>query len=206
MDPHPFASDAYTECPMKGRKRIALVAHDNKKAEMLQWARFNLETLRQHTLSATATTGRLLESLGLGVHKYLSGPLGGDLQIAAAIAQGDVDALVFFWDPLEPQPHDPDVKALLRVAVVWNVPAACNWSTADFLISSPLLRSNYARLVPDYANGGGRRGWKPEDGRDGDGSDHRGGTGRGGGSGGSGRSGGGSGGGGGGGGGGGSRG
>jgi methylglyoxal synthase len=142
--------DGYLEARMSPRKRIALVAHDNKKAEMGEWARFNLDTLRKHVLLATSTTGRLLEGLGLTVQRLQSGPLGGDLQIAAGIAESRIDALIFFWDPLQPMPHDPDVKALLRVAVVWNVPLACNWSSADFLISSPLMREEYARLVPDY--------------------------------------------------------
>jgi methylglyoxal synthase len=140
----------HIEHAMAGRKRIALIAHDNKKHEMLQWARFNLRTLGEHQLLATWTTGKLLEELGLSVHRYLSGPLGGDLEIAAGIAEGKIDALVFFWDPLQPQPHDPDVKALLRVAVVWNIPVACNWSSADFVISSPLMREEYARKVPNY--------------------------------------------------------
>lgn len=141
----------YVEHRMGARKRIALIAHDNKKLEMLHWARFNLLTLRQHALFATSTTGRLLETeLGLSVHRFLSGPLGGDLEIASAIAEGRMDMLVFFWDPLLTLPHDPDVKALLRVAVVWNIPVACNWSSADFLISSPLMDAAYSRKVQNY--------------------------------------------------------
>lgn len=134
--------------------RIALVAHDNKKSDLLEWARFNVETLATHTLAATGTTGSLLEDyLGLQVTKLLSGPLGGDQQIGAMISQGELDLLVFFWDPLEPQPHDPDVKALLRMSVVWNVPVACNRATADFLIASPLMGGSYEREVPQHHGG-----------------------------------------------------
>jgi len=133
------------------RKRIALVAHDNKKRDLLEWATFNKGTLIQHELCATGTTGTLLEhALGIGVQKLQSGPLGGDQQIGAKIAEGLVDFIIFFWDPLEPQPHDPDVKALLRIAVVWNVPVACNRSSADFIISSPLMSSTYERILPDF--------------------------------------------------------
>ncbi len=132
--------------PMKPRKRIALIAHDNCKSEMLEWARFNRDTLAQHELHATGTTGALLApELGLEVERFLSGPLGGDQQVGAAIAEGRIDFLVFFWDPLEPQPHDPDVKALLRIAVVCNVPTACNRATADFVLSSPLTAREYHR-------------------------------------------------------------
>jgi methylglyoxal synthase len=133
------------------RKRIALVAHDNKKQDLLEWASFNRGSLAQHQLFATGTTGSLLESvLGVTVTKMQSGPLGGDQQIGAGIAGGDIDFVIFFWDPLEPQPHDPDVKALLRIAVVWNVPVACNRASADFMISSPLMSSLYRRILPDY--------------------------------------------------------
>ncbi len=133
------------------RKRIAIVAHDNKKGDVLEWARFNRDLLAQHELCATGTTGTLLETeLDLEIHKLQSGPLGGDLQVGAQIAEGDIDFLIFFWDPLEPHPHDPDVKALLRIAVVWNIPVACNRATADFMISSPLMCSEYERIVPDY--------------------------------------------------------
>ena len=131
------------------RVKIALVAHDNKKADLLDWARFNRHVLVQHDLYATGTTGSLLESqIELAITKLLSGPMGGDQQIGAMIAGGQLDLLVFFWDPLEPQPHDPDVKALLRMTVVWNVPVACNRSTADFLIASPLMAADYARQLP----------------------------------------------------------
>ncbi len=138
--------------PMPRRKSIALVAHDNTKAELLEWARFNRGSLAEHQLYATGTTGRMVaEALPeLEVKLLLSGPLGGDQQIGAMIASGELDALVFFWDPLEPQPHDPDVKALLRIAVLYNVPTACNRATADFVISSPLAREEYERIVPSH--------------------------------------------------------
>ena len=132
-------------------KRICLVAHDNKKRELLEWAGWNRDQLRLHRLFATGTTGTLLEKeLGLAITKFKSGPLGGDQQVGAHIADGELDMLIFFWDPLQPQPHDPDVKALLRIAVVWNVPIACNRSSADFMISSPLMTSTYERKLPDY--------------------------------------------------------
>jgi methylglyoxal synthase len=131
--------------------RIALVAHDNKKADLVEWARFNRTLLAQHALCGTGTTGALIEAeLGQPVERFQSGPLGGDLQLGAKIVEGLVDVLVFFWDPLEPQPHDPDVKALLRIAVVWNVPVACNRASADLLISSPLMSNGYRRLTPGY--------------------------------------------------------
>ena len=134
--------------PMAPRKQVALIAHDNRKADLLDWARYNRDTLSQHELYATGTTGALLETeLGLSVHAFLSGPLGGDQQIGAGIAEGRIDFIIFFWDPLEPHPHDVDVKALLRIAVVYNVPIACNRATADFLISSALMHNKYERLV-----------------------------------------------------------
>jgi methylglyoxal synthase len=133
---------------MPTRKRLALIAHDNCKAELLEWARFNQGTLIGHDLHATGTTGALLTAeLGLPVTRFASGPLGGDQQVGAAIVEGRIDFVIFFWDPLEPQPHDVDVKALLRVAVVHNVPIACNRATADFLLSSPLMHREYDRLL-----------------------------------------------------------
>ena len=136
---------------MQPNKKIALVAHDNKKRDLLEWAKFNRTLLAHHEVYATGTTGLVLErELELTVHKLQSGPLGGDQQIGAKIADNEIDFLIFFWDPLEPQPHDPDVKALLRMAVVWNIPIACNRASADFMISSPLMDGEYDRLVPDY--------------------------------------------------------
>jgi methylglyoxal synthase len=133
-------------------RRFAMVAHDNKKTELLSWADFNRLTLSKHELYATGTTGSMLEyELGMHVTRFLSGPVGGDQQIGAKIAEGLVDVLVFFWDPLEPQPHDPDVRALLRLAVVWNIPVATNVATADYLISSPLFGSDYLPQRPDHA-------------------------------------------------------
>jgi methylglyoxal synthase len=137
--------------PMLRDKKIALVAHDNKKRDLLEWASFNRDLLAHHEVYATGTTGGILERhLGFEIRKLQSGPLGGDQQIGAKIVSKEIDFLIFFWDPLEPQPHDPDVKALLRMAVVWNVPTACNRATADFMISSPLMDGEYDRLVPDY--------------------------------------------------------
>ena len=133
------------------KKNIALIAHDNMKRDLLEWVGLNRDSLSGHELYATGTTGTLLEeTLALPVTKLLSGPLGGDQQIGAKIAEGGLDFVIFFWDPLESQPHDPDVKALLRIAVVWNIPVACNRATADFLISSPLMSSDYERIVPDF--------------------------------------------------------
>jgi methylglyoxal synthase len=141
----------YQKLPIGQRKKIALVAHDNKKNELVEWARFNRELLIRHQIYATGSTGILLEKeLNIDIFKLRSGPLGGDQQIGAKIADGEIDFLVFFWDPLEPLPHDPDVKALLRMAVVWNIPTACNRATADFMISSSLMDLDYERLITDY--------------------------------------------------------
>ena len=139
------------------RKKIGLVAHDNKKADLIEWVKYNGPLLTRHDLVATGTTGSLLEEeLGVEIRKLQSGPLGGDQQLGALIASGEIDFLVFFWDPLEPQPHDTDVKALLRIAVVWNIPIACDRASADFMISSPLVESGYERAQPDYAGYLGR--------------------------------------------------
>lgn len=133
-------------------KRIALVAHDHKKDDMVEWAIYNKEALRLHTLYATGTTGRLLqEALDVNVTCFLSGPLGGDQQLGALIATGIIDLIFFFWDPLSAQPHDSDVKALLRLAVAWNIPMACDRATADFIITSPLMQQAYIAQVPDYS-------------------------------------------------------
>ena len=135
---------------MGERKRIALVAHDNRKQDLLEWAHFNRGSLSGHDLFSTGTTGKMIaDGTGLEVTRLLSGPLGGDQQIGARIAQSDIDFLIFFWDPLEPLPHDPDIKALLRIAVLYNIPTACNRATADFLISSPLMRQAYDRIQPE---------------------------------------------------------
>jgi methylglyoxal synthase len=136
---------------MEPDKKIALVAHDNKKRDLLEWAQYNRDLLAHHEVYATGTTGEILESvLGFKINRLQSGPLGGDQQIGAKIVDNEIDFLIFFWDPLEPMPHDPDVKALLRMAVVWNIPIACNRASADFMISSPLMDGEYDRLVPDY--------------------------------------------------------
>ena len=136
---------------MGRRKQIALIAHDNRKTDLLDWARFNRGTLSEHDLYATGTTGSLLAGeLGLTISRFVSGPLGGDQQVGAAIVEGRVDFVIFFWDPLEPHPHDVDVKALLRIAVVYNIPIACNRSSADFLLSSTLMSEMYERRLMDY--------------------------------------------------------
>jgi len=143
---------SYQKIAMAPDKKIALVAHDNKKQDLVEWAKYNRVLLTHHQVYATGTTGDLLQrELQLDVIKLESGPLGGDQQIGAKIVQGEINFIIFFWDPLEPLPHDPDVKALLLLAVVWNIPIACNRATADFMISSPLMGGEYDRLVPDYA-------------------------------------------------------
>ena len=137
---------------MESRKRIALVAHDNKKRELIEWAIFNRTTLAKHRLYATGTTGTMLEEeLDQSVTKLQSGPLGGDLQIGAKIAEGKLDVLIFFWDPMEAQPHDPDIKALLRIAVTWNILIACDRATADFILTSPLMLESYEPIIEDYS-------------------------------------------------------
>jgi len=138
--------------PLLAKKKIALVAHDNKKQDLVDWAKYNRDLLAQHEIFATGTTGTLMEKLlKMPITRLQSGSLGGDQQIGAKIAENTIDFLIFFWDPLEQLPHDPDVKALLRLAVVWNIPTACNRSTADFMISSPLMDEESVRLVPDYS-------------------------------------------------------
>lgn len=136
---------------MEHDKKIALIAHDHKKQDLVDWAKFNRDLLAHHKVYATGTTGMLLEQeLGFEITKLQSGPLGGDQQIGAKIAGGEIDFVIFFSDPLESLSHDPDIKALLRMAVVWNIPIACNRASADFMISSPLMDGEYDRLVPDY--------------------------------------------------------
>lgn len=143
---------AHQKIVMEHDKKIALVAHDNKKKDLFEWAKYNKTLLAHHTLYATGTTGLTLQrELDLKVNLLQSGPLGGDQQIGAKIVDNNIDFLIFFWDPLEPMPHDPDVKALLRMAVVWNIPIACNRASADFMISSPLMDAEYHRLVADYS-------------------------------------------------------
>ncbi len=143
---------SHTKILTKKKKNIALIAHDERKQDLIEWVKFNKGTLSQHNLFGTGTTGSLItREVGLKVKSFLSGPLGGDQQIGAKIAEGEIDFLIFFWDPLESHPHDPDVKALLRITVVWNIPVACNRATADFLISSSLFPKEYKRSVIDYA-------------------------------------------------------
>jgi methylglyoxal synthase len=143
---------------LKSRKRIAIVAHDHKKEDLIDWAWYNRDVLSMHDLWGTGTTGRMLEDkLKQPVHKLMSGPLGGDQQIGSMIAEGKVDVLIFFWDPMEAQPHDPDIKALLRLAVVWNLPFACDRATADFILTSPLMHAEYECKLPDYTAYIGRK-------------------------------------------------
>ncbi len=136
---------------LEARKRIAMVAHDHKKLDLIEWAEYNKTALARHELIATGTTGKLLEDkLDRPVKRVLSGPLGGDQQIGAMIATGELDVLIFFWDPMEAQPHDSDVKALLRLAIAWNIPTACDRATADFMLTSPLMHEKYEATMPDY--------------------------------------------------------
>ncbi|MCW3087441.1 MAG: methylglyoxal synthase [Sediminibacterium sp.] len=133
------------------RKTVALVAHDHKKADLMEWAVYNKISLSKHEMIATGTTGKLLEeALDRPVKKLMSGPLGGDQQIGAMIANGEIDIMIFFWDPMEAQPHDSDVKALLRLCVAWNIPMACDRATADFIMTSPFMHGEYEATLPDY--------------------------------------------------------
>lgn len=136
---------------LHAKKRVALVAHDNKKLELIEWVRHNKEVLGTHVLYGTGTTGTMIEdATGLHVNKLMSGPMGGDQQLGAMIAEEKIGIVIFFWDPMEAQPHDPDIKALLRIGVVWNIPIACNRSTADFLITSTLMNEAYEAQITDY--------------------------------------------------------
>ena len=142
-----------TKRKLSERKRIALIAHDNKKKDLVEWVTHNMNALARHELIATGTTGKLIEeTLDRPLKILLSGPLGGDQQIGAMIAEGSIDVLIFFWDPMEAQPHDSDIKALLRVAVTWNIPFACDRASADFLMTSPLMYEEYACAIPDYSS------------------------------------------------------
>ena len=137
---------------MQNVKNIVLIAHDSRKRDLLEWVQYNRAVLKEHRLFATGTTGALIgQGAELEVTRFKSGPLGGDQQVGAKISEGALDILIFFWDPLEPQPHDPDVKALLRIAVLYNIPTACNRATADFLVASPLIHGEYERLLEDFS-------------------------------------------------------
>lgn len=141
----------YKDITLPANKSIALVAHDNKKPDIVKWCQDHKEGLSGHTLYATGTTGSVISNAtGLTIQRLISGPLGGDQQVGSLITEGKVDFLIFFWDPFEPMPHDPDVKALLRIAAVWNIPVACNPISADFMIASPLFAKEFRRSVPDY--------------------------------------------------------
>ncbi|SFR80566.1 methylglyoxal synthase [Anaeromicropila populeti] len=146
-----MVNDDYIYFTIPKQKHIALIAHDNMKQELVAWAERNKDILKNHFLCGTGTTARLIaEKTGLPVKAYNSGPLGGDQQIGSRIVEGNIDFAVFFWDPLESQPHDPDVKALLRIAVVYDIPIANNKSTADFLLSSEYMLKEYERKVENY--------------------------------------------------------
>jgi len=145
----PIAHGAKT---MQPAKNIALIAHDHRKMDLIDWCEFNEGSLKKHKLYGTGTTaGMIHDHVGLAVHRFNSGPLGGDLQIGAAISEETIDMMIFFWDPLRAQPHDVDVKALLRMAVVYNIPMACNRASADFMISSELMNQPYDRFIVDYS-------------------------------------------------------
>lgn len=147
---HPSIADSTLQ--MKPKKNIALIAHDHRKMDLLDWAEYNRDHLSNHNLFGTGTTGSLVaQKLDLPVHTFKSGPIGGDLQIGTAIINNEIDVMIFFWDPLQAQPHDVDVKALQRISIVYNIPIACNRATADFLITSPLMESNYDRFIVDYS-------------------------------------------------------
>ena len=160
---------------MERIKNIALVAHDNRKIDLMEWVKWNCRTLLQHHLVCTGTTGKVIEQTlkefnvckdstlrEVTVTKLKSGPLGGDQQLGAMITEGKIDFMIFFWDPMQPHPHDVDVKALLRIAVVYDIPIACNRSTADFMISSPLMNDRYEPVLKDYDKYINRRGFLPE--------------------------------------------
>lgn len=143
---------AHSSKKMKAKKNIALIAHDHRKEDLIDWCDFNQGSLSKHNLYGTGTTGTMIaEKIGLKINRFSSGPLGGDLQIGAAISQNDIDMMIFFWDPLQAQPHDVDVKALLRIGVLYNIPMACNRSSADFIISSELFDDEYDRFLVDYS-------------------------------------------------------
>lgn len=137
---------------MKRKKNIALIAHDNRKKDLIDWCEFNKGSLSKHNLFGTGTTGKMIaDQVGLNINRFNSGPLGGDLQIGAAIAENEIEMMIFFWDPLQAQPHDVDVKALLRIGVLYNIPMACNRSSADFMISTDLIDEEYDRFIVDYS-------------------------------------------------------
>lgn len=149
---HKDSSIAHTTQPMRIKKHIALIAHDHRKLDLLDWAEYNKEELAKHELYGTGTTGGLIaEKLDIHINRFMSGPLGGDQQMGAAIAENRIDLLIFFWDPLQAQPHDVDVKALLRISVLYNIPVASNRSAADFMITSPLMSQTYERFIVDYS-------------------------------------------------------